>query len=73
MTNKCKSIGIAYNQIDRLKSVLSNSDYKVVKAAECENLNLECEYDLSALHAERQAIRDEINRLELEIAELGEE
>lgn len=73
MINKYKTIGIANNQINRLKNTLSGSDYKVIKAAECAALGIECEYDLSALHAERQTIRDEINRLELEIAELGEE
>lgn len=51
-----------------LKEKIRASDYKVIKAAECATLNIECEYDLSVLHAERQAIRDEINRLELEIA-----
>lgn len=57
----------------QLITSLQATDYKVIKAAEYAALSIECEYDLSALHAERQAIRDEINRLELEIAELGEE
>ena len=51
-------------QIRKLKEKLSATDYKVIKCAECQLLGLDMPYDVDALHAERQAIRDEINRLE---------
>lgn len=51
-------------KIRKLKEQLSATDYKVIKCAECQLLGLEMPYDVENLHAERQAIRDEINRLE---------
>ncbi|WP_302821624.1 hypothetical protein [Parabacteroides goldsteinii] len=51
---------------------LQASDYKIIKATEYAALGLECEYDLSALHQERQSIRDQINLLEEKIVELDE-
>ena len=51
-------------QIAELKTQLSATDYKVIKCAECQLLGEEMPYDVEELHAERQAIRDEINRLE---------
>jgi hypothetical protein len=51
-------------QIAELKNQLSATDYKVIKCSECQLLGEEMPYDIEALHAERQAIRDEINRLE---------
>lgn len=53
-------------QIAELKEKLSATDYKVIKCAECQLLGEEMPYDVEALHAERQAIRDEINKLEEE-------
>ena len=51
-------------QIAELKEQLSATDYKVIKCAECQLLGEEMPYDVAELHAERQAIRDEINKLE---------
>ena len=51
-------------KIRRLKAQLSATDYKVIKCAECQLLGQEMPYDVEELHAERQKIRDEINRLE---------
>ncbi|MBC8618961.1 hypothetical protein H8788_14540 [Parabacteroides faecis] len=61
-----------YLNRDRQKLIesLQASDYKIIKATEYAALGLECEYDLNTLHQERQSIRDQINQLELEIAEL---
>lgn len=61
-----------YLNRDRQKLIesLQASDYKIIKATEYEALGLDCEYDLNALHQERQSIRDQINQLELEIAKL---
>ena len=53
-------------QIAELKNQLSATDYKVIKCSECQLLGQEMPYDVAELHAERQAIRDEINRLEQE-------
>lgn len=56
--------------IESLKMQLSESDYKVIKVAECMALGLPAPYDVAALHQERQALRDQINALE---AMTGEE
>ena len=53
-------------KIRRLKAKLSTTDYKVIKCSECQLLGKEMPYDVAELHAERQAIRDEINELEQE-------
>lgn len=54
-------------QIAELKKQLSATDYKVIKCSECQLLGEEMPYDVVALHAERQAIRDEINILEQKV------
>lgn len=51
-------------KIAELKKQLSATDYKIIKCAEYQLLGEEIPYDMAALHAERQAIRDEINKLE---------
>jgi hypothetical protein len=51
-------------KIAELKEQLSATDYKVIKCAECQLLGEAMPYDVEALHTERQAIRDEINKLE---------
>lgn len=56
----------AVEKIRELKAQLSATDYKVIKCSECQLLGQEMPYDVDALHAERQAIRDEINKLERE-------
>lgn len=53
-------------KIAELKKKLSATDYKVIKCSECQLLGEETPYDVAELHAERQAIRDEINKLEAE-------
>ena len=53
--------------IESLKSELQDSDYKVIKCAEAICLNAELPYDMTALHKERQALRDKINELESEV------
>lgn len=63
-----------YLNRDRQKLIesLQASDYKIIKTTEYAALGLECEYDLNALHHERQSIRDQINLLEEKIVELDE-
>lgn len=53
--------------IESLKSELQASDYKVIKCAEAICLNAELPYNITALHNERQALRDKINELESEV------
>lgn len=54
-------------EIERLKSELQESDYKVIKCAEALTIGAEMPYDVTALHKERQALRDKINELESEV------
>ena len=51
-------------QINNLKEQLASTDYKIIKCTECGMVGEEMPYDVNELHAERQAIRDEINLLE---------
>ena len=51
-------------QIAELKEQLAATDYKVIKCAECQLLGLEMPYDVVALHAERQELRNKINDIE---------
>ena len=53
--------------IESLKSELQERDYKVIKCAEAICLNEELPYNMTALHKERQALRDKINELESEV------
>ena len=53
--------------IERLKSELQESDYKVIKCAEAICLNAELPYNMTALHNERQALRDKINEFEKQL------
>ena len=54
-------------EIERLKSELQESDYKVIKCAEAMTVGAEMPYNVTALHNERQALRDKINELESEV------
>ena len=55
------------SEIERLKSELQESDYKITKIAEAMSIGAELPYDSQALHKERQALRDKINQLEMEV------
>ena len=57
-------------QIDDLKARIAASDYKVIKTYEYTLLGEQTEYDMEAVHAERQALRDQINTLETQLADL---
>lgn len=59
--------GLLLSEIERLKSELQESDYKVIKCAEAICLNAEMPYNMTALHKERQALRDKINELEKQL------
>lgn len=51
-------------RIAELKSQLNSTDYKIIKCSECSLAGEELPYDVAELHAQRQALRDEINELE---------
>lgn len=51
-------------EIDLLKRQIAATDYKVTKCYEYSLCGLELPYDIEALHAERQSLRDKINELE---------
>lgn len=55
----------AAERIEALKNQLSATDYKIIKCSECQMVGKEMPYDVAALHAERQVIRDQINQLEV--------
>lgn len=59
--------GFLLSEIERLKSELQESDYKVIKCAEAMGVGAEMPYDVVSLHNERQALRDKINELESEV------
>ena len=56
-----------YMKIERLKSKLQESDYKVIKCAGAMAVGAEMPYNVTELHNERQALRDKINELESEV------
>lgn len=58
------SSSLVLNKIDNLKKNLTKSDVKLNKCLEAQLLGTEMPYDVKSLISERQAKRDEINRLE---------
>ena len=64
--------GLLLSEIERLKSELQASDYKVIKCAEAMTIGEEMPYDVEILHKERQALRDKINELESEVGDAKE-
>lgn len=55
---------VIMNKIDNLKGMIESSDYQIIKCYEYSLLKLAMPYDIETLHAERQAIRDQINELQ---------
>ena len=51
-------------QMDILKSKLSSTDYQIIKCYEYSLAGLELPYDITLLHEEREAIREQIRALE---------
>lgn len=56
----------AEERIADLKKKLSTINEKIIECNVCQIVGDETTYDMTALNAERQAIRDEINKLEQE-------
>ena len=61
-------VDIARQQISQLKSKLQETDYMIIKCSEYQLSGLDMPYDIAKLHAERQALRDQINELELSLS-----
>jgi hypothetical protein len=55
---------IKQQRIAELKAELNGTDYKIIKCSECSLAGVDLPYDVAELHAQRQALRDEINELE---------
>lgn len=51
-------------EIAELKEQLAATDYKIIKCSEYSLNGQDLPYDIAALHAERQVLRDRINELE---------
>lgn len=51
-------------KIAELKNELNSEDYKIIKCYECFMIGAEAPYDIQALIAKRNSIRNEINYLE---------
>lgn len=56
-------INFYQQKINLLEKELDKDDYKITKAYEYSLVGKELPYDIKKLHGERQAKRDEINRL----------
>lgn len=67
---KRKQIADISSQISSLKMLISDTDYQIIKTYEYSLVGKESEYDIESLHKERQALRDKINELEEQLAEL---
>lgn len=65
-----KEIADICSQISNLKAQISDTDYKVIKAYEYSLVGMLTDYDMEALHQSRQSLRDQINELETQLAEL---
>ena len=55
---------VTIEEIKLLKDCIADSDYQIIKCYEYALMKLDLPYDVAALHAERQALRDKINKLE---------
>lgn len=60
-------------EVINLQWKLNSTDYKVIKCSEAKLLGNDIPYDVKTVVAERQAIRDQINELQEEIAKMQAE
>lgn len=67
LMNIAKHAAPRKKKIEELKEELASTDHIFIKMAEGLDMS---EYDIEQIKADRQAIRDEINTLESEIAEI---
>ena len=59
-----KQITAINAQINAIKEQIRSTDYQIIKSYEYSLVGKETEYDIVALHTERQAQRDQINALQ---------
>ena len=55
------------HEIAAMKEKIASTDYQIIKCYEYALNNLDLPYDVAALHAERQALRNRINDLEKQL------
>ena len=65
-----KQITAINAQINAIKEQIRSTDYQIIKSYEYSLVGKETEYDIVALHTERQAQRDQINALQEQLAEM---
>ena len=58
------------SQISNLKAQIADTDYQIIKSYEYSLVGLDSDYDIESLHQSRQSLRDQINELEAQLAEL---
>lgn len=58
------------SQISALKTELSDTDYQIIKMYEYSLVYADTGYDITGLHTQRQALRDQINVLEEQLSEI---
>ena len=52
------------SKLKSLQSQIASTDYQIIKCYEYSLVGLELPYDIEALHADREAIREQIRELE---------
>lgn len=67
---KQQEIANIQGQIYVLKNLIKDTDYQIIKTYEYSLVGKDPEYDIESLHEERQQLRDQINELEIRLAEL---
>lgn len=67
---KQEQLNALYSQKVDLENLLKKDDYKIIKCAESQALGIELPYDIVSLHNERQTIRDQINSIEDQMADI---
>ena len=63
-----RKIDMCATKVENAKNELASTDYKIIKCSEYQLAGLDSPYDITTLHTERQALRDEINKLETQLA-----
>lgn len=59
---KIETLKAKIKEREDLKRQLDSTDYKIIKAYEYQLAGLETPYDIAELHAEREAIREQIRQ-----------
>ena len=54
--------------LNSLEKQLADTDYKVIKCYEYSLVGLDLPYDIEALHAEREEVREQIRKIEEKVS-----